>query len=83
MSYDSTGCGIKIHRELGPGLLESVYEKCMKYELEKRGFQVKPQVAVPIVYDNVYFETDLRLVLLINDCIVAENQSYRTRSACP
>lgn len=72
LSYDITGCAIKVHKELGPGLLESVYEKCMKYELEKRSFQVKQQVAVPIIYDNLYLETDLRLDLLVNDCIIVE-----------
>ena len=72
LSYAITGCAIKVHKELGPGLLESVYEKCMKYELEKRGFKVKQQVAVPIVYDNLYLETDLRLDLLVNDCIIVE-----------
>jgi GxxExxY protein len=72
LSYDITGCAIKVHKELVPGLLESVYEKCMKYELEKRSFQVKQQVAVPIIYDNLYLETDLRLDLLVNDCIIVE-----------
>lgn len=72
LSYDITGCAIKVHKALGPGLLESVYEKCLKYELEKSGFRVVQQMTVPIIYDNLQMETDLRLDLLVNDCIVVE-----------
>ncbi len=49
LSYEIIGFAIKVHKELGPGLLESVYEKCLKYELEKNGFKVEQQVSVPIV----------------------------------
>lgn len=72
LSYEITGCAISVHKALGPGLLESVYEKCLKYELEKRGFRVAQQMIVPIIYDNLQMETDLRLDLLVNDCIVVE-----------
>lgn len=46
LSYEIVGCAIKVHKELGPGLLESVYEKCLKYELIKHGFEVKQQLIV-------------------------------------
>lgn len=72
LSYEIVGCAIKVHKQLGPGLLESVYQKCMYYELRKNGFHVNQQLAVPIVYDKLYIETDLRLDLLVNDCIVVE-----------
>lgn len=72
LSYDITGCAIKVHKTLGPGLLESVYEKCLKYELQKNGFHVLQQLVVPVVYDELVFDTDLRLDLLVNNCVVVE-----------
>jgi len=72
LSYDITGCAIKVHKTMGPGLLESVYEKCLKYELQKNGFHVLQQLVVPVVYDELVFDTDLRLDLLVNNCVVVE-----------
>lgn len=53
-------------------MLESVYERCLKYELEKHGHSVRQQVNVPVVYDELLMEVDLRLDLLVDDCIVVE-----------
>jgi len=50
LSYEIVGIAIKIHKALGPGLLESVYEKCMAYELEKQGYQVKEQILIKVKY---------------------------------
>lgn len=72
LSYQITGLAIKVHQELGPGLLESVYEKCLKYELEKNGFSVTQQMLIPVIYDKLEMDIDLRLDLLVNDCIVIE-----------
>ena len=72
LSYDIVGCAIKVHKKLGPGLLESVYEQCLKYELEKSGMNVKQQFRVPVKYDDLEMEIDLRLDLLVNDWIVVE-----------
>jgi len=72
LSYEIAGCAIKVHKALGPGLLESVYEKCLKYELEKNGYNVKQQLIIPVIYDNLQINTDLKLDLLINDLIVVE-----------
>lgn len=72
LSYDITGCAIKVHKVLGPGLLESVYEKCLKYELEKQGFHVIQQLKVPFVYEELLFDAELRLDLLVNNCVVVE-----------
>lgn len=72
LSYEIVGLAIKVHRELGPGLLESVYEKCLKYELERNGYNVKQQVVVPIHYKGLDLETDLRLDLLVNNQIIVE-----------
>lgn len=72
LSYQITGCAIKVHKALGPGLLESVYQKCLTYELQKQGFTVQHQIAVPVVYDLLELETELRLDLLVNDIVVIE-----------
>ena len=63
---------IKIHRELGPGLLESVYAKCFYYELIKREIQFIKQKEVPIIYQTLQIDDGLRLDLLIEDLIIIE-----------
>ncbi|GAT62937.1 GxxExxY protein [Paludibacter jiangxiensis] len=72
LSYKIVGCAIDVHKALGPGLLESIYEKCLKYELEKNGLKVKQQVHVPIYYDELELDVDLRLDLLVNNVVVVE-----------
>ncbi len=61
-----------IHKELGPGLLEKVYEVCIAHELRKDGFNVKRQVDIPIVYYGIRFDEGLRLDLLVNDRVICE-----------
>jgi GxxExxY protein len=72
LSYEITGFAIKVHKELGPGLLESVYEQCLKYELERNGYDVKQQLEVKIDYYDLELESNLRIDLLVNDCVVVE-----------
>ncbi len=72
LSYDIVGCAITVHKELGSGLLESVYEKCLKYELIKNGFEVVQQFIVPVIYDQLEMDVDLRVDLLVNNTIVVE-----------
>lgn len=72
LSYDIIGMAIKVHKELGVGLLESIYEDCLKYELIKNGYTVKQQLVVPIIYDNHLMETKLVVDLLVNDTVVVE-----------
>lgn len=72
LSYEITGYAIKVHKALGPGLLESVYEKCLKYELTQNGYKVAQQLLVPVAYDDIIIDTELRLDLLVNDCVVVE-----------
>lgn len=67
-----------VHRTLGPGLLEHVYEVCFCHELEKRGLSCQRQVFVPIVYDGITFEKGLRLDVLVEDLIVCELKSVET-----
>ena len=72
LSFEIVGLAIKVHKVLGPGLLESVYERCLKYELEKNGYKVVQQMVVPVVYDDLIMDMDLRIDLLVNDCILLE-----------
>ena len=61
-----------VHKELGPGLLEKVYEVCFCHELAKKGFSVKRQLDIPIVYDGIVFNEGLRLDVLVNDLVICE-----------
>jgi len=62
----------RVHSQLGPGLLESIYEECLTHELKKIPMKVDRQFAVPVVYDGIRFETGLRLDLLVGDCVLVE-----------
>ncbi|RLJ30968.1 GxxExxY protein [Chryseobacterium sp. 7] len=72
LSYEITGFAIKVHKALGPGLLESVYEECLKIELLKNGYDVKQQLYFPINYEGIEIETKLVVDLLVNDIIIIE-----------
>lgn len=63
---------IKIHKNLGPGLLESVYEICFEYELVQRGINYQRQKEVPIIYETLKVEDGLRLDLLVDDLVIIE-----------
>ncbi len=62
----------QVHQALGPGLLESVYEQCLQYELADRGLDVKRQVQVPLMYKELQFDCGFRIDLLVNDQVVVE-----------
>ena len=61
---------IKVHSVLGPGLLESAYEACLKHELLKRGLKVASQVMLPVQYDGVAIDAGYRIDLLVEDAVV-------------
>ncbi len=63
---------MKVHSALGPGLLESVYERCLKHELLKRGLKVESQVWLPVLYDGIVIEGGYRIDLLVEDLVVVE-----------
>ncbi len=69
------GLAIEVHKELGPGLLECIYEKCLHYELQKNGFQVINQLSIPIKYKEIELDSNFRLDLLVNDLIIIEIKS--------
>jgi GxxExxY protein len=66
------GAGIEVHRELGPGLLESAYEACLAFELEERGLKVERQKPMPLVYKGIYLDCGYRLDLLVEDSVIIE-----------
>ncbi|MGD2036191.1 MAG: GxxExxY protein [Bacteroidales bacterium] len=68
----------KVHVNLGPGLLEKVYEICFCHELEKKGLRYQRQIDIPIVYDDIIFEEGLRLDVLVEDCIICELKALGT-----
>lgn len=72
LTYQLIGAAIEVHKELGPGLLESVYDKCFKSEIAHKGLQYKSQLYVPVVYKNLQLDTELRLDFLVEDLIVVE-----------
>ena len=62
----------QVHNELGPGLLEKVYEACITHVLRKAGHKVERQVSIPIVFDGLVFNEGLRLDILVDDLVIAE-----------
>ena len=70
----------KIHTTLGPGLLESVYEATLEYELKKRGLNVRQQVALPVYYEEIKLNVGFRIDLLVNDKVIIEIKSVEALS---
>jgi GxxExxY protein len=66
---------IKVHSNLGPGLLESAYQKCLAYELTKRGLNVQTEVIQPLTYDKMTIDAGYRIDMLVEDCIIIENKT--------
>lgn len=67
-----------VHKNLGPGLLEKVYEICFCHELVKRGLTYRRQIDIPIVYDNLVFDEGLRLDVLVEDKVICELKAIET-----
>lgn len=72
LTYQVNGAIIEVHKILGPGLLESVYHKCLKYELTLRNIKFLSEVNFPILYKELELTTDFRCDLLIEQCIILE-----------
>lgn len=75
LTYKIIGYAIEVHKELGPGLLESVYESCMAHILIKNGHSVKRQQNVPIIFRGITLETELRFDLMVDDLVIVEIKS--------
>src|SRR5438045_7885650 len=66
------GAAIDVHKEIGPGLLESAYQQCLEYELSQRGLNVEAERPVPVVYRGITLECGYRLDLLVENAVVVE-----------
>lgn len=69
------GCAIEVHKQLGPGLLESAYEECLAFELRSVGLKVERQKPVPIVYKDIKLDCGYRIDLLVENCVIIELKS--------
>jgi GxxExxY protein len=69
------GCAIEVHKNLGPGLLESAYEECLAYELVKTGLTIKRQQPTPVVYKDIKLECGYRIDILVDNLVVLELKS--------
>lgn len=74
------GCAIKVHRALGPGLLESAYEECLYYELNKTGLLIEKQKPLPLVYEEVKLECGYRSDIIVENKVVIEVKSVDSLS---
>jgi GxxExxY protein len=72
LSYQIIGCAIEVHKILGPGLLESAYQKCLIFELKKAGFKVEKEISLPITYKSIELDHSYRIDILVNNQIVIE-----------
>ena len=68
-------CALKVHKTLGPGLLESAYEECMFYELKKSNLKVEKQKALPLVYEAVKLDVGYRIDIMVEDKFIVEIKS--------
>ncbi len=68
-------CALKVHKTLGPGLLESAYEECMFYELKKSSLKVEKQKALPLVYEEVKLDVGYRIDIIVEDKFIVEIKS--------
>lgn len=66
------GCAIDVHKGLGPGLLESAYEKCLCFEFAQRSFKLESQVPLPLVYKGVTLDCGYRIDLVVEDLVIVE-----------
>ena len=81
ITYEIRGAIYDVYKELGPGLLESVYEEALCHELEQRGLRVERQKLVPIKYKGSVLNTELRLDLLVEDEVIVELKSVEEMKA--
>ena len=75
LTNEIIGSAIEVHRNLGPGLLESTYEECMAYELQERNLNVKRQIEIPVLYKGTQLEQNYRIDLLVNNQVIIELKS--------
>ena len=72
------GCAIEVHRQLGPGLLESTYEQCLAYELNEARIPFKIQQPIPVLYKEIKLDCGYRADLFVGECLIVELKSVET-----
>jgi len=77
LEYQITGACIEVHKHLGPGLLESVYHKCLMKELEERHLRFSSEQMVAVSYKGLLLDTELRLDLYVENCIAVELKAVK------
>lgn len=75
VSYKIRGAIFSVHNELGPGLLESIYEYALAYELKEQGLFVQTQIGIPINYKEIQLELGFRADIIVNNCVIVEIKS--------
>jgi GxxExxY protein len=75
LSNETIGAAIEVHRNLGPGLLESAYESCLSWEMRQRGFEIKTQVPIPIRYKEITLDEGYPIDLLVESKLLVELKS--------
>ena len=78
LSYSIRGAAFKVHSALGPGLLESVYEAALMYELQKKGLEVQAQVGFPVYYEEEKLDLGFRIDLLVENKVIVELKSVES-----
>lgn len=78
LSYIIRGCVFDVYNELGPGLLESVYEAALSYELREKGLNVKTQIGLPVKYKDTQLDLGYRIDILVEDKVIIELKSIET-----
>ena len=76
-SRELIGAAIEVHRQLGPGLLESIYQACLSQELTLRGIRHQKEVPFPVIYKGIQLDLGLRVDLVVDDLVIAELKSVR------
>lgn len=77
ISYLVRKCIFNVYNKLGPGLLESVYQKILVYELEENGLDIKSEVSLPIIYDSKRFDLNFKIDIIVEDLVILELKSVR------
>ena len=78
ITHEILDSAYKVHTELGPGLLESAYQACLKYELEEKGLQVESEKALPLVYKEIKLDCGYRIDLLVENKVIVELKSVES-----
>ena len=78
IATDVVDCAIKVHKALGPGLLESAYQYCHSYELKKRGWDAETEVKLPLMYDGQKLDVGYKIDTFINKLVIVENKAVES-----